>query len=65
MDLLKLMQSYNFKVQLTIPVGVVFHRDLRAMEESDILKDMKDQSIVYINMTKKDGTLQLRNRLFF
>ncbi|KAK3865707.1 hypothetical protein Pcinc_028717 [Petrolisthes cinctipes] len=58
-DLLKLTQIHNFKVKATIPVGpntckgVIFHRDLAALDEAEILEGMKDQGVVDVqSMTR-------------
>jgi len=71
-DLLKLTQIHDLKVNVTIPIGpntckgVIFSRDLRTMEESEILENMKDQSVVDVNcMTKKDGNVRTKTGLCF
>lgn len=64
-DLLQLTQIYDLRVKVTIPVGPdtckrkVFHGDLRTMEESEILGNMKDQDGVDVDcMTQKDGNVR-------
>nr|BDW09885.1 MAG: hypothetical protein [Marsupenaeus japonicus pemonivirus] len=71
-DLLKLTQIHDITVKVTIPVGpntckgVIFHRDLRTMEESEILDAMNDQNVVDVNcMTKKDGNARIKTGLCF
>jgi len=71
-DLLKLTQIHDLKVRVTIPVGpntckgVIFHRDLRTMDESEILENMKDQGVMDVNcMTKKDENVRTKTGLCF
>lgn len=69
-DLLKLTQLHGLKVRVTILVGldtckgVIFHRDLRTMDESEILENM-DQSVIVNCMAKKDENVRMKTGLCF
>ena len=71
-DLVKLTQIHDHRVKVTIPVGpntckgVIFHRDLRSMSESEILEEMKDQWVVDVNcMTKMMDNVRTKTGLCF
>ncbi|XP_069976008.1 uncharacterized protein [Penaeus vannamei] len=64
--LLKLTQLHDLKVRVTISVGpntckeVIFHRDLRTMDESEILENMKDQGYVYVGYERVQVRLYIQ-----
>ena len=71
-DLLRLTQIHDRTVKVTIPVapntckGVIFQRDLRTMEESEILEAMNDQGVVEVNcMTKLVENVRQKTGLCF
>nr|BDT62484.1 MAG: hypothetical protein [Melicertus latisulcatus pemonivirus] len=71
-DLLKVTQINDLNVKVTILIGpntckgVIFHRDLRAMEESEILEAMNGQRVLDVScMTKMDGNVRVKTGLYF
>ena len=60
-DLLNLKTIHDIPVKVTLPIGlntckgVVFCRDFRTMDESEILDEMKDQSVVDAKLMTKKG----------
>lgn len=64
---LKLTQIHSLQVKVTLPDArdirkeVMFHRDFRTMDESEILENMNDQSVEVKCITKLDGNVRTYN----